>query len=333
MRVSHPSCFLLVLWNLTTHSQKLSGLTQNTIQLRNEHKAGLQTISSQVSQATGHLEAQATVGFSNISSDLKSAKSASDEIHRDLQSRIDDDVERIDRVHQTVDEVRGEQVRTIEMTESGFQAVQSALVTAVSSNREEHHLTHTILRRQETLMQRLGSRLAFGDSRNCVRSSHSCSDAWGSTTQKATFYRQILYHSLPIGSLRVSIKQTQQCEGFQRSDSLKNTESNIEVTFVPPKWLTCLAVDYRMKLNYNSIGNQWHWGVSLKPLTVNQNPFIIRALETLDLVAIQKSFREGLLHPMDYVLWWGEDLVPWYLVRLSRISIYDVLKRSLRYHA
>ena len=325
MRVSRPSCFLLDLWNLIAHSQKLSGLTQNTIQLGNENKEGFQRISSQVLQATDHLEAQARDGFSDISSDLKSTKSASDRMLRDLQSRIDDNVERNDLVHQTVDEVRGEQVRTIEMTNLGFQAVRSALVTAVSSNREEHHSTHTMLRRQEILMQRLGNHLAFGNSKICVRSSRTRSDIWGPITPKSTFYWKTRYHSLPLGILRISICQARKYKGAENSASPDSTESNIEVTFVPPKWLTCLAIDYRMKLSYNSIEDQWHWGVNMRPLTVNQNPFVINALKSFDLRAIQKSFRDGLIRPTDYVLdSWG-DILEWYKVRLSDILTYDVL--------
>lgn len=301
--------------NLTSQSGKLSRLAQNTIQLGNDNNAGFQAISSRISQATGHLEAQVRAGFSNASSDLKSAKSASDEMHRDLQSHMDD--------------MRCKQTRAIEIDEEGFQAVQSALITAVSSNREGHESTHAMLRRQEILMQRLGNHLAFGDSRNCVRSSHSRFDAWGSTTQKTTFYRKTLYHSLPIGRLRISIDQTQQCEDSENSSPPESTESNIKVTFVPPKWLTYLAVDYRMKLNYNSIGDQWHWGVSLKPLTVNQNPFVVKAYDTQDLGAIQKALREGLIHPTDYVLYYGH-VQPWYQVRLSYTFIYDVLKFSIR---
>ena len=325
MRVSRPSCFLLDSWNLIAHSQKLSGLTQNTIQIGNENKEGLQRILSQVSQATGHLEAQARDGFSDISSDLKNAKSASDRMLRDLQSRIDDDVETNHLVRQTVDEVRGKQLRTIEMTELGFQAVQSALVTAVSSNQEEHHLTHTMLRRQETLMQRLGNHLAFGNSKSCVRPSRTRSDTWGPITPNATFYWKTRYHSLPLGILRISICRARNYRGADNSAFLENTESDIEVTFIPPKWLTCLALDYRMKLSYNSIEDQWHWGVNLRPLTVNQNPFVINALKSCDLGAIQKSFRDGLIRPTDYVLnKWGH-ILEWYHVRLSYTCIYDVL--------
>ena len=325
MRVSRLSCVLLDLWNLIAHSQKLSGLTQNTIQLGNENKEGFQRISSQVLQATDHLEAQARDGFSNISSDLKSAKLASDEMHRDLQSRMENDVERNDFIRQTVDEVRGEQLRTIEMTELGFQAVQSALVTAVSSNREEHHSTHTMLRRQETLMQRLGNHLALGNSKTSVRSPRTRSDTWGPITPRTTFYWRTRYHGLPLGILRISICQARKYKGAENSASPESTESNIEVTFVPPKWLTCLALDYRMKLSYNSIEDQWHWGVNMRPLTVNQNPFVINALKSVDLGAIQKSFRDGLIRPTDYVLGrWGH-ILEWYSVRLPYTYIYDVL--------
>lgn len=324
MRVSRASRLLLHSWSLTTQSQKLSRLTQNTIQLGNDNNVGFQAISSRILQTTGHLEAQARAGFSNVSSDLMSVKSASDEMHRDLRSRMGDHAERQDIVRH---EMRCEQMRAIDINEEGFQAVQSALATAVSSNREGHESTQAMLRRQETLMQRLGNHIVFGNGKQCIRASRTRSVTWGSITPKTTFYVKSRYHSLPIGKLRISIGQTRRCRVSEESASPESTEPNIEVTFVPPKWLTCLAVDYRMNFGYDSIGDQWHWGASLRPLTVNQNPFVIRALRSFDVGAIQKSFRDGLIHPSDYLLGWGEHLIiPWYQVRLNRISIFYVLK-------
>ncbi len=244
---------------------------------------------------------------------------------------MDDHAQRDSLIRQNVEETRREQVRAIEINETGFQAVQSALVTAASSNREGHESTHARLRQQEDLLQRLGNQLAFGNSKNCVRSPRSHYDNWGSTTPKTTSYWKTLYHGLPIGKLRISIEQTRHYKGSEDSTSPESTESNIAVTFVPPTWLTCLAVDYRLEIGYNSMRDQWHWGANLKPLTVNQDPFVINALRTLDPGAIQKSFREGLIHPTDYVLESGTDLTPWYNVRLPYTFIYDVLNPSCSY--
>ena len=248
-------------------------------------------------------------------------------MHRDLHSRIEDHAQKDDIVRQNVEEIRCKQMKAIEIHEEDFQAVQSALVTAASFNQEGHESTHAMLRQ---LMQRLGNQLAFGDSKNCVRSPRSRSDKWNSTTPKTTFYYKTYYHSLPIGRLCISKEQTRQCEGSENSSSPESTESSISVTLVPPKWLTCLAVEYRMKLSHNSIGDQWHWGANLRPLTVNQNPFVINALKTFDLEAIKESFREGLIHPTDYVLR-HTYVMPWYWVRLSHTFIYDVLKSSISY--
>ena len=315
MRVSRTSCLPFLFSNLTTRSQKLSKLTQNTIQLGSDNRAGFQTISSQVSQATGHMEAETRAGFSNVSSDLQTAKFASDEMHRALQSRLDIHAQRGDVVHQNVDEIRCKQMKAIEVNEAGFQAVQSALVTAASFSREGHESTHAMLREQRTLMQRLGNHLTFGASNNCVRAPRGGPDKWGSTAPMTTVYWKTFYHNLPIGYLRISLDRSQDSKSSEDSTSPESTESNIKVTFVPPKWLTCLAVNYRMKLAYNSFGDLWHWGANLRPLTVNQNPFVIDALETVNLEGIQKSFREGLLHPMDYVLMGCTDPGPWYMVR------------------
>ena len=320
MRVSRTSSLLFHFSNLTAQSQKLSKLTENTTQFGNDNRAGFQTISTQVSQAMGHLGTEARAGFSKVSSNLQTARLASDEMHRALQSRLDIHAQRGDVVRQNVDEIRCKQMKAIEVNEAGFQAVQSALVTAASFNREAHVSTHAMLRQQETLMQRLGTQLAFGNNKNCPRSPHSCSDKWGCITPKTTVYWKTFYHSLPIGYLRISLDHSRNCKGFEDSTSPESTESNIKVSFVPPKWLTCLAVDYRMKLGYDSIGDQWHWGANLRPLTVNQNPFVIDALEKLDLGAIQKSFEEGLLHPTDYVL--SDALCPWYLVGLPDIEAF-----------
>ena len=331
MRVSRTSCLMFHFSTLTTQSQKLSKLTQNTTQLGNDNRSGFQTISTQVSQAIGHLGAEARTGFSNVSSDLQTAKSASEEMHCALQSRMDEHVQRSDIVRQSVDEIRCKQMKAIEVNEAGFQAVQSALVTVASFNREAHESTHAMLRQQETLMQRLRNHLTFGASKNCARVPRGSPDKWGSTAPMTTIYWKTFYHSLPIGYLRISLGHRQESKGSENSPTPESTESSISVTFMPPKWLTCLAVDYRMKLVYNTIGDQWHWGANLRPLTVNQNPFVINALETLDLGAIQKSFEEGFLHPTDYVLRGRRSLACWYMVRLSYIFIYDVLKSFISY--
>ena len=278
----------------------------------------------------GQLGTETRAGFSNVSSDLKSAKLASDSMHCALQSHMDDHAQKGDIVRQNVDEIQRKQMRAIEINEAGFHAVQSALVTAASFNQEGLESTHAMLRQQETLMQQLGNHLTLGLSKNCVRLSRNRSEEWGSTARKTTFYSKPYYHSLPIGKLRICIDQTRHCKASEESASPESTESSISVTFVPPKWLTCLAVDYRLKLGYNSIGDQWQWGVNLRPLTVNQNPFVIRALEASDPGAIQKSFREGLIHPTDYVIFLGHA-EPWYKVRLSYTSIYDMLKPSISY--
>ena len=331
MRVSRTSCLLFHFFNLTTQSQKLSKLTQNTIQLGNDNIAGFQTISTQLSQATGQLGAEARASFSNVSSDLKSSRLASDGMHRALRSHMDDQAQRDNVVRQNVDNIQGTQTTAIEITEAGFQAVQSALVAAASFNREGHESTHAMLGEQRTLMQRLGNHLTFGASNNCVRAPRGGPDKWGSTAPMTTVYWKPFYHNLPIGYLRISLDRSQDSKGSEDSTTPESTESNIKVTFVPPKWLTCLAVEYRMKLVYNFIGDQWHWGANLRPLTVNQNPFVINALETLDLGAIQKSFEEGFLHPTDYVLRGRSSLASWYMVRLSYIFIYDVLKSFISY--
>ena len=237
-------------------------------------------------------------------------------MHRDLQSRMDDHAEREDRIRQNVDEMRCKQTRAIEINEDGFQAIQSALGTAVSINREGHESTHVMLRRQETLMEQLGNRLALRYGKDYVRLPRTRSDRRDSTTSMTTFCWKTYYHSLPIGKLRISTGHTRYRKDSEASASSERTESNINVTFVPPKWFTCPAVDYTIKLGYNSIVDQWHWGAKLKPLTVNQNPFVINALRKPDLVAIQKSFREGLIHPTDYILRHGH-VRPWYSVCLS----------------
>ena len=249
-------------------------------------------------------------------------------MHRALQSHIDDHAQKGDIVRQNVDEIQCKQTRAIEINEAGFHAVQSALVTAASFNQEGHESTHAMLRQQETLMQRLGNHLALRGSKNCVRSPTTRSDIWDSTTPMTTVYWKTLYHSLPIGILCISLYHGRDSKGSEDSKLPESSESSISVTFVPPKWLTCLAIDYRLKLGYDFISDQWHWGVNLKPLTVNQNPFVIDALKNLDLGAIQKLFREGLIRPTDYVLRNVPDcpwVSTWYEVGLSDSFIYVVV--------
>ena len=73
-------------------------------------------------------------------------------------------------------------------------------------------------------------------------------------------------------------------------------------------------IRYSMKLSHALIDSEWRWGATLEPLTVNYNPYFIKAIESLDVEGVRKSFATGLAKPTDYVL--ANSPVPWYSVCL-----------------
>ena len=180
---------------------------------------------------------------------------------------------------------------------------------------------------QGQLQQVLRNHVTFGPVGNTVHlSTPRGRDSY--TITKTTVSWKYSSCSMPIGLLKIRLNESRQSKSSGRSIPQFCTESAIAIEFVPPRWLSGVAINYSMKLNYDLISDQWRWGATLNPLTVNYNAFFIDAIKSLDVEGVRRSFAEGLARPTDYILDRFSDLQPWYKVSLKSISNSEMLSSS-----
>ena len=303
-------------------------MSKSILQLGDEDRAGFRTISSQLSQAASQSSSEAKAGFSSVSSQQNATESANESRHQTVLAQLDNHSKLDELNTEKMREIFRRQARSIDMNEVGFQAVHSSLVAASASSSEDHKTTHAILNQcQGQLQQVLRNHVTFEPVGNIVRSSTPRARSSNTITETTVFWKYSSYH-MPIGLLKIHLNKNRQSRSSDRSTPQVCTESNIAIHFVPPRWLSGVVINYSMKLSYDLISDQWRWGATLNPLTVNYNPFFINAVRSLDVEGVRRSFAEGLARPTDYVLAsWSEPL-PWYEVRLKSISNSDMLNWS-----
>ncbi len=271
----------------------------------------------ELSQSTSQLGTELKASFSTVSSELTNTESTNRSRHHEVLAHLNDHAKNDNLNIEKLNEVFHKQVRSMDLNEAGFQAVHSSLITASSSSAEEHKTTHAILGQcQGQLQQILRNHITFGTIGHSIHSPSIRPKALDHDTTEATVFWRYGFHRLPIGMLQICLHQTQHKENSRCSAAEVCTESEIAVKFLPPQWLSRIAIEYSMSLNWDLISSQWHWGATLRPLTVNYNPFFVNAVQNLDVEGVRKSFAEGLAKPTDYVLEGDGYPMPWYYVRL-----------------
>ena len=201
----------------------------------------------------------------------------------------------------------------MDINEAGLQAIHSGLVNATSTSLEEHKTTHAMLRQCQSQMQTLvRNRVTFGTVEQSLRSASTHTRASGPTTLKTFVFWSYFHYRMPIGMLEIHMKKSREKKMSRHSAPRVCTVSEIAVEFVPPPWLSRVAINYSMKLTCDLISSQWHWGAKLEPLTVNCNLFFNNAIDNLDVEGVRISFAEGLAKPTDYVLDECGSPEPWY---------------------
>ena len=314
---------------LRLESRKLDKLSQSIIQLGDEDRTGFRTVSSQLSQSTSQLGAEFKDGLSRVSSQLTGTESANDVRHQTVLAHLDGHAKYDELNTEKMDEVLQQQGRSIDMNEAGFQAIQSSLIAASSSNSKDHNTTHAMLSQcQGHLQQILRNHITFGTVEHSVHLPSTRPKALDSATSETTVFWNHRFHRLPIGSLQIRLIQTRQTRDSRRSTPQVRTKSKIAVEFAPPRWLSRVAIRYSMKLNCDLIGSQWRWGATLEPLTVNYNSCFINAVKNLDVEGVRTSFAEGLAKPTHYMLDGFGQPMPWYWVRLESALNNDMLNSS-----
>ena len=306
-------------------SRKLETVSQSINHLGNEDRAGFQTISSQISQTASQLGSETKSGFSTVSSQHIVAESANQERHLTVLSHLDDHSKRDDLISKKLDKVFQRQTRSIDMNEAGFQAIHSSLVATSLSSSEDHKTTHAMLSQyQGQLQQVLRNHVTFGRVGNSVHLSTPRARDSNTIAETVVFWKYFSYR-MPIGLLEIRMNKSRNSKSSGRSTPQVCTESDIAVQFVPPRWLSRVAIKYSMKMSYDLISDQWRWGATLNPLTVNHNPFFIASVRSVNVEGVRRSFAEGLARPMDHLLSWDSNPSPWYMVRLPSISSSEML--------
>lgn len=298
-------------------SQKLDKLSESAVQRGDEDRAALQTVSSHLSQSTIQLGTEVKSGFSTVTSQLTGTESASGVRHQTVVAHSTDLARSDSHNTEKLDEVSRQQVRSIDIIEQGFQAVQSSLITSSSSASEEHKMTHAMLSQCQSHMQQLlRKHLTFGVAEHSVHLPSTRPKALNPNTTETVVFWKYRSLCLPVGTLRIHLNQTRKIINSRRSAPQVYHKSKISVEFVPPPWLSSFVINYSMELSRNLINSHWRWGATLKPLTVNDNPFFINAVRSLDVEGVRTSFATGLASPTDYLA--NDDayenglIKPWY---------------------
>ena len=298
-------------------SRKLDRISQNLVELANEDKTTFQTVTSQISQSISQLSTEVKTGLSGVSSQLAGTESTNGVRHQTLLAHLDDRAKSDDLNAGKMDEIFQQHIKSIDMNEAGFQAIQSSLMTASSSSSEEHKTTHAMLSQcQGQIQQILRNHITFGTVEHSIDSPSKRHRAWEPTSTKTIVFWTYYSHRLPIGMLRIRLNQASKTTKSRRSSPQVWLESKIAIEFVPPLWLSNVLIKYSMKLSWDLNDSKWHWGANLKPLTVNYNPFFINAIKSLDVEGVRTSFATGLAKPTDYIINRHGRPVPWYSVRL-----------------
>ena len=309
-------------------SRKLGKVSESINQLGEEDRAGFLTLSSQLSQTASQLNSEAKAGFSTVSSQQTLTESANEARHQTVLAHLDDHAKSDYVISEKMDESFERHVRSMDMNEAGFQAVHSSLVASSSSSKEDHKITHTMLSHfQGQWQQVLRNHVAFGTIGDGVCSPTPCARA-SNPIPDTTVYWKYARYGMPFVMLNFGVDKRQESKNSSRSTSQVCTDSEIVLQFVPPRWLSRVVINYSMRLNYELISAQWHWGATLRPLTVNYNPFFINAVKSCDVEGVRRSFAEGLARPTDFLLGTWDGPLPWYEVGLESAFDSEVLNSS-----
>ena len=311
-------------------SRKLGKVSASLVQLGDEDRAGFRTISSQLSQTASQLDSETKAGFSTVSFQHTASESANEARHQTVLAHLDHHADRDILNSEKMDEVFQQHVRSININEAGFQAVHSGLIAASSSSLKDHQTTHAMLSQcQGQLQQVLRNHVTFGMIGNGVHSPKPRARALNPIAETTVFWNSFSYR-MPIGMLKICLRKSRQDGNSTSSTSQIYTGSDISLRFVPPRWLSKVVIVYSMKLDYDLISDQWQWGATLRPMTVNYNPCFNNAVRNRDVEGMRRSFAEGLAHGTDYILESTGYPIPWYQVGLESAFSSEVLNTSCR---
>ena len=200
-------------------------------------------------------------------SQLINTESANKVSHQTVLAHLRDNTESGILVAEKIDGVFQRQVESIDISEAGFQAVNSSMYAASSSISEEHKTTRAILSQcQSQIQQLIRNHITIESVDRSENSPPTRPKAGEGTTTTSMVFWKYRRLRLPIGMLDINLSQTQQTKRSRRSEPQVSINSNLKVVFVPPRWLSSIVITYSMNLCCDLIGSQWHWGATLAPL-------------------------------------------------------------------
>ena len=255
-----------------------------------------------MSQSTIQISDITNSSSSRILSRISRVESANEVSNRAVLARLDDRIQKESSCSRELSKISQEQSRAIEINEARFKTV----LAEVLSGRKEYGDTRTMLR------QLIKSQTVPGQNRPRIPL-----PAEKPSLRTIVFFRCRRF-CWPVGTLSIRHTQTQRRRSSATRSAQESTESDIEVMFVPPLWLTRFAIRYRLAFDYDHATYEWHWGARLRPLTINNNPDFIEAIYKFDASAVRELFEGGKARPTDYVTprHWPEP-IPWYEVSLN----------------
>lgn len=294
-------------------SRKLDKIPESIIQLGDENRTGFRTVSSQLSQTMNQLDAEVKAGFSAVSFKLTGTDSANEIRHQEVLGHLGDHTNSHVLNTEKLGEISQRQKTSMDTNEAGFRAIQSSMVSASSSSFQEHKTTHAMLSQYQGYVQQiLRDRITFGTAQRIIHPTSTRTPAVDHTTTETTVFWKYCFHRLPIGTLHTHLKKTRKLRSSRRSAPQGRIKSEIAVEFVPPPWLSSVVIQFSTKLSCDLIGSQWRWGATLEPLTVNNSPYFLQAVESCDVEGVRRLFAEGLAKPTDYIISYDGFPIMWY---------------------
>ena len=260
-------------------------------------------MSSQLLQSTDQLKTENRAGFDSLSSQITSTESSNKTRHQAVLGHLVNYRQKDDLGLQKLDRISQDQLKTVDVTEAGFQAVHSSFANMVSSNQGEHAATQAILNQfRGQLQQILRSCVTFALAGEKTNSSSACFRKSNIISKETVVFRKWHRYSFPIGTLKLDLSQTQQSTRTRRSTAKHSTAFKTRVTFVPPWWFSSFIFECAMTFNHCQANDHWRHSMSFKFPVINRNATFIKAVHEANVEGVIKSFQERIARPTDLVL-------------------------------
>ncbi|KAL6715348.1 hypothetical protein ACLMJK_007614 [Lecanora helva] len=269
-------------------SRELNVLSQN------EKKATTQAISAQAG-SLDHISAVTRTAFADVSSQLEKSDSSSEAKYRLIQNCLDQQARTSHRYLQ-------ELIESHTKAKSMIETMLDRFSTGFPTDRREHQktcVTISSLKRHLTPV---------------VEKDISADPFTHSITTVVCDVRKHHWISCSFGQLEVYQTTSRQSSCLDPPSSEENTQLQLEVTFVPPLWLSWMAIRYTVSLDYQFTASQWDWGASRIQINASK--------DGLDETLL------GLVSLFEYMPLIFNDLSPWQRWLVSLTAHHDHHFRS-----